>query len=67
VADLEAPGLLETVKPITSSWSRAATAPAPSSSPLLTDQWYVAMTRPGPSAKTGHPDAARNAAADQAR
>jgi len=47
VADLEAQGLLETVKPHKLTVPRGDRTHA-AIEPMLTDQWFVAMSKPGP-------------------
>jgi len=51
VADLEALGLLESVKPHKLMVPRGDRTHAVIE-PMLTDQWFVAMTKPGPSGKS---------------
>jgi valyl-tRNA synthetase len=51
VADLEALGLLESVKPHKLMVPRGDRTNA-AIEPMLTDQWFVAMTKPGPSGKS---------------
>jgi valyl-tRNA synthetase len=51
VADLEAEGLLESVKPHKLKVPRGDRS-GTVIEPMLTDQWFVAMTKPGPSGKS---------------
>ncbi len=53
VADLKAAGLLESVKPHRMTVPRCARTGA-AVEPMLTDQWFVAMSKPGPQ-DTLHP------------